>query len=57
MYADPDTGKGYVWFERPHWEQICAELSDDYTNVNGRYSEHFVGKVPPFTHVRRQHIL
>lgn len=56
MYADPDTGKGYVWFERPHWEQICAELSDDYTNVNGRYSEHFVGKVPPFTREAAAHL-
>ena len=57
MYADPDTGKGYVWFERPHWEQICAELSDDYTNVNGRYSEHFVGKVPPFTREAAAHFV
>lgn len=56
MYADPDTGKGYVWFERPHWEQICAELSDDYTNVNGRYSEHLLERFHRL-HVRRQHIL
>ncbi|MGI6232887.1 MAG: glycosyl hydrolase family 28 protein [Prevotella sp.] len=48
MYTDETTGKAYVWFERPHNEMICSELSDDYLNVNGKYSEHFVGKTPPF---------
>ena len=49
MWQDPTTGKGYVWFERPHWEMICAELTDDYLGTNGHFSEHFVGKRPPFT--------
>lgn len=29
----------------------------DYTNVNGRYSEHFVGKVPPFTREAAAHFV
>ena len=49
MYCDPQTGKGYVWFERPHWEMICAELTDDFLGTNGKFSEHFVGIRPPFT--------
>ena len=49
MWADPQTGRGYVWFERPHWEMICAELTDDYLGTNGKYSEHFIGLRPPYT--------
>ena len=57
MYADPMTGKAYVWFERPHWELICAELTDDYLNTNGTYSEHFVGMRPPFTREAPSHFV
>ena len=57
MYADPETGKGYVWFERPHWELICAELADDYLGTNGTYSEHFVGIRPPFTREAPAHFV
>lgn len=49
LYSDPETGKGYVWFERPHWELICATLTDDYTGVTKEFSHHFVGRRPPFT--------
>jgi len=49
MYVDEKTGKGYVWFERPHWELICAELTDDMTDVTEVFSNHFVGQKPPFT--------
>jgi hypothetical protein len=57
MYADPETGKAYVWFERPHWELICAELTDDYLGTNGTYSEHFVGIRPPFTREAPTHFV
>lgn len=57
LYADEDTGKGYVWFERPHWEMICAELSDDYTDVTERYSNHFVGMRPPYTREAPTHFV
>lgn len=55
MYCDPQTNKGYVWFERPHWEMICAELTDDFLGTNGKYSEHFVGIRPPFTREAPSH--
>ncbi len=57
MYSDPETGKGYVWFERPHWEQICAELSADYLDVSQTYSEHFVGQTPPRTREAAAHFV
>lgn len=57
LYADPETGKGYVWFERPHWELICADLSDDYTDVTPVYSSHFVGKRPPYTREAPTHFV
>ena len=55
MWADPETGKGYVWFERPHWELICAELTDDYLGTNGKFSEHFIGLRPPYTREAPSH--
>ena len=38
MYVDEVSGKAYVWFERPHWEMVCAELTDDFLGTNGNYS-------------------
>lgn len=57
MYADEKTDKGYVWFERPHWELICAELTDDYTNVTNRYSSHISGIIPPYTREAPAHFV
>ena len=57
LYADPGTGKGYVWFERPHWELICSDLSDDYTDVGEKYSSHFVGLRPPYTREAPTHFV
>ena len=57
MYCDPATGKSYVWFERPHWEMICAELTDDFLGTNGTFSEHYVGIRPPFTREAPAHFV
>lgn len=57
MYVDEQTGKGYVWFERPHWELICAELTDDFLDVTDVYSNHFVGQKPPFTREAPAHFV
>lgn len=48
LHADPD-GSAYIWFERPHFQLICATLTDDYTAVTGEYSVHFDGLLPPLT--------
>nr|WNW40721.1 family 43 glycosylhydrolase [Streptomyces sp. Li-HN-5-13] len=42
----PD-GKGYYYFERVHSELICADLTEDYTDVTGYYSTHFPRRQPP----------
>ncbi|MBR1465456.1 MAG: family 43 glycosylhydrolase [Bacteroidaceae bacterium] len=57
LYVNQQSGQGYVWFERPHWEMICAELTDDYLGTNGKFSEHFVGIRPPFTREAPAHFL
>lgn len=57
LYVDQKTGKGYIWFERPHWEMICAELSDDYTGVTEKYSVHFSGLIPPDTREAPTHFM
>ena len=41
-------GKGYYFFERPHKELICADLTADYTDVTGYYSTHFPHNAPPY---------
>jgi len=49
LVVAPD-GKAYYYFERVHSETICADLTDDYTDVTGYYSTHFPRFSPP--HVR-----
>ena len=52
----PD-GKGYYFFERVHSETIIADLTDDYTDVTGYYSTHFVRHCPPFTREGTAHFV
>lgn len=49
LVVDPLDGKAYYYFERPHSELICADLTQDYTDVTGYYSTHFTGTRPPLT--------
>ena len=47
LVVDPHDGKGYYYFERVHSELVCADLSEDLTNVSGYYSTHFPLGRPP----------
>ena len=47
LAVDPADGKGYLYFERVHSELICADLTEDYTDVTGYYSTHFPRPYPP----------
>ena len=47
LVAAPD-GKAYIYFERVHSQTICADLTDDYTDVTGYYSTHFSRPYPPY---------
>jgi beta-xylosidase len=41
-------GKAYYYYERVHSELICADLTEDYTDVSGYYSTHFPCVHPPY---------
>jgi hypothetical protein len=47
LVIEPTDGKAYYYFERVHRELICADLTDDYTDVTGYYSTHFPHPHPP----------
>ena len=57
LYVDERSNKAYIWFERPHWEMICMELSDDYTNVSDKFSVHYSGMLPPDTREAPAHFI
>lgn len=48
LVVDPFDAKAYYYFERVHSEMICADLTDDYTDVTGYYSTHFPLMQPPY---------
>lgn len=50
-------GKAYYYFEKVHSMTVCAELSDDYTDVNGKYSTHFPHVGPPYVREATAHFL
>ncbi len=54
--AAASDGKGYYYFERVHSETVCADLTDDYTDVTGFYSTHFPHhEGPPFVREATAH--
>ncbi len=56
--AAASDGKGYYYFERVHSETICADLTDDYTDVTGYYSTHFPHhEGPPFVREATAHFM
>lgn len=46
--AAAEDGKAYYYFEKVHSEMICADLTEDYTDVTGNYTSHFPRPYPPF---------
>lgn len=57
LFVDEKTDKAYIWFERPHWELICAELNDNYTDVTETFSSHYTGMIPPDTREAPAHFI
>jgi hypothetical protein len=56
--AVAEDGKAYYYFERVHSETICADLTDDYTNVTGYYSTHFpYHQGPPYVREATAHFM
>ncbi len=56
LAAAPD-GKAYYYFERVHSETICADLTEDYTDVTGFYSTHFPRSHPPYVREATAHFM
>lgn len=52
-----EDGKAYYYFERVHSELICADLTDDYTDVTGYYSTHFPRRFPPYVREAPAHFI
>ena len=55
--AVASDGKAYYYFERVHSETICADLTNDYTDVTGYYSTHFPHSHPPFVREATAHFI
>lgn len=55
--AVASDGKAYYYFERVHSETICADLTEDYTDVTGFYSTHFPRPYPPYVREATAHFL
>lgn len=55
--AVAEDGKAYYYFERVHSETICADLTEDYTDVTGYYSTHFPRKCPPYVREATAHFV
>lgn len=53
--AVAEDGKAYYYFERVHSETICADLTEDYTDVTGYYSTHFPHPYPPYVREATSH--
>lgn len=54
LVVAPDE-KAYYYFERVHSETICADLTEDYTDVTGYYSTHFPLIQPPYVREATAH--
>ena len=36
--AQTEDGRGYIYFNNPHTKIVCAELTDDFTGVTGKFT-------------------
>lgn len=54
LTVGPD-GKAYYYFEKVHTETICADLTEDYTDVTGFYTSHFPHPCPPYVREATAH--
>ncbi len=57
LYVDENSGKAYIWWERPHWELMTAELNDDFTGVTDKMAHNYVGQIPPNTREAPTHFM
>ena len=46
--VDERRARAYYYFEHVHSELVCADLTDDYTDVTGTFTTHFPHPHPPY---------
>ncbi|MCR5101167.1 MAG: family 43 glycosylhydrolase, partial [Butyrivibrio sp.] len=49
LVSDPETGKGYIFFDADHESMMCMELSEDYLKAEREVCNNYSGLKPPFT--------
>lgn len=49
LHVNQECGKAFIWFECLHFQLICSNLTDDFTEVTREYSVHYEGLLPPLT--------
>ncbi len=49
LVSDPETGKGYLYFDADHTSMLCMELTADYLHVARKAARSYPGLHPPFT--------
>lgn len=49
LIADPDTGKGYIYFDADHTAMLCMQLADDYLHAEKELASSYPALHPPFT--------
>ena len=49
LIADPETGKGYIYFDADHSCMLCMELRDDYLYAEREVMRNYPDLTPPFT--------
>jgi hypothetical protein len=47
LAVDSATAKAYIYYDKPHTEIACVELTDDYTDATEVSSSHFLHPGPP----------
>ncbi len=49
LISDPETGKGYIYFDADHASMLCMELSEDYLHAEKEAAKSYANLTPPFT--------
>ncbi|HEX7874042.1 MAG TPA: family 43 glycosylhydrolase [Sphingobium sp.] len=49
VVVDPRSRKGYMYFQHPNTDIVCADLTPDLTDFAGPFSKHFPTAGPPAT--------
>ena len=49
MVVDPETGKGYIYFDADHKSMLCMSLTEDLLHADAEIASSYPNMTPPFT--------